>query len=407
MLGSVDIGPSISYSYSMIHARVIRLFTFSLLTLSLCLLGSRASAFHNAPEVRTGMLRASNLMLNLDADAAEEECQRLLALPQGEAAGRFCLAMVTLTRAEDMDDPTPEVNRFLPQVRTAISSAEALERSQPTDAEVKLLLGLAEGSKALVDGSQKNYLAAFQAIREAHRRFEEALQLDPNLVDAYYGIGLYNYSLGHLPALLRPLLSIALPTGDAAHGLQELGRVAEQGTYLKMTARVALFHLYAGTEQKYPEAVRLGQDLLSRYPGNVDLYFAAANAASELGRTAEALEIARRVARNMADGRPHFGPDLAARYNQLLGKIYMDHGEHATALAFFKRAIETPAPPRYHWVTAWAWTRSGMIYDLQGEREEAVRRYRKALAADSEGLAQDKARRYLEAPFRGRPQPSS
>ncbi len=357
--------------------------------------------------MRAGMLKAGDLMLNLDANGAEEECQRLLALPGGEAAGRFCQAMVTLTRAEDMDDPTPELNRFLTQVGTAIAAAEALERSQPNDAEVMLLLGLAEGSKALVDGGQKNYLAALQAIREAHRRFEEALKLDPNLVDAYYGLGIYNYALGRLPALVRPLVSIALPAGDAAHGLQELERVAEQGTYLKMTARVALLHLYAGTEQKYAEALRLGQDLLARYPGNVDLYFAAANAASELGRTTEALEIARRVARNMAEGRPHFGPDLAARYNQLLGKVYMDNGEHATALAFFKRAIEAPAPSRYRWVTAWAWTRSGMIYDLQGDREEAVRRYRKALAADSEGPARDAARRYLDAPYRGRPRPAS
>ena len=353
------------------------------------------------------MLKATDLMLNLDADAAEEECRGLLALPRGEAPGRFCLAMVTLTRAEDKDDPAPELDRFLTQVGAAISAAEALERSQPTDAEVKLLLGLAQGSKALVDGGRKNYLAAFQAIRESHRRFEEALQLDPNLVDAYYGLGVYNYALGRLPALLRPLVSIALPTGDASHGLEEMEQVAGQGTYLKMTARVALLHLYAGMEQKYAEAVRLGRDLLSRYPGNVDLYFAAANAASELGRAAEALEIARRVARNMTEGRPHFGPDLAARYNQLLGKIYMDRGENATALTFFKRAIETPTLPRYRWVTAWAWTRSGMIYDLQGEREEAVRRYRKALAVKGEGVAGDVARRYLEEPYRGRPQPSS
>jgi len=391
----------------MLRSRVLQILAVPLLALLLSLVTSRVSAFHDAPAIRAGMLKAGDLMLNLDADGAEEECQRLLALPRGEAAGRFCQAMVTLTRAEDMDDPTPKLNRFLMQVGTAIAAAEALERSQPSDAEVKLLLGLAEGSKALVDGAQKNYLAALQAIREAHRRFEEALKLDPNLVDAYYGLGIYNYALGRLPALVRPLISIALPAGDAAHGLQELERVAEQGTYLKMTARVALLHLYAGTEQKYAEALRMGQDLLARYPGNVDLYFAAANAASELGRTAEALEIARRVARNMAEARPHFGPDLAARYNQLLGKIYMDNGEHAAALAFFNRAIAAPAPPRYHWVTAWAWTRSGMIYDLQGDREEAVRRYRKALAADSEGPARDAARRYLDAPYRGRPQPGS
>ncbi len=374
---------------------------------SLALVASPSPAFPIAPEVRAGMLRVTDLLLNREVVPADAECRRLLKLSEGEAAGKFCLGLVTLTRAEDKDDPSPELDRFLTQAGEAVAAAEALERSQPTDAEVKLLLGLAHGNKALVDGGRKNYLAALTSLREAHRRFEEALKLDPNLADAYYGIGLYNYALGRLPALLKPLVTIVLPSGDAGHGLQDLERVAEHGTYLKMTARVALLHLYATSEEKYAEALRLGWDLISRYPGNPDLYFATAHAASELGRGTDALEIARRVARQMTRGLPYFGPELSGRYNQLLGKIYMDQGEHATALTFFQRAIDAPTPPRYRWVTAWAWTRSGMIYDLQGDRPEAVRRYRKALAVETEALAQEVARRHLEAPYRGRPRTAS
>jgi tetratricopeptide (TPR) repeat protein len=90
-----------------------------------------------------------------------------------------------------------------------------------------------------------------------------------------------------------------------------------------------------------------------------------------------------------------------------MGKIYMDQGEHASALAFFQRAIQGPTPTRYRWVTAWAWTRSGMIHDLQGNREEAIRRYRQALAVETEGLAKELARRYLDEPYRGRTRPAS
>jgi tetratricopeptide (TPR) repeat protein len=373
----------------------------------LALIASPSPVFPIAPAVRAGMLRATDLLLNRDVEAAEAECHGLLKLPEGQAAGRFCLGLVTLTRAEDKDDPTPDLDRFLTQAAESIAAAGALERSHPADAEIKLLLGLAHGNKAVVDGGRKNYLAALTSLREAHRLFEEALRLDPKLADAYYGIGLYNYALGRLPVLLKPLVSIVLPPGDSSHGLQDLERVAEQGTYLKMTARVALLHLYASREGKYAEALRLGRDLISRYPGNADLYFVTAHAASELGRGAEALEIARRVARNMGERRPRFGPELAGRHAQLMGKIYMDQGEHATALTFFQRALETPTPPRYLWVTAWAWTRSGMIYDLQGDREEAVRRYHKALAVPTEALAQDVARRYLETPYRGRPRSAS
>jgi hypothetical protein len=43
-----------------------------------------------------------------------------------------------------------------------------------------------------------------------------------------------------------------------------------------------------------------------------------------------------------------------------------------------------------------------MIYDLQGDRQEAIRRYQAALAVETDGLAKDLARQYLETPYRGR-----
>jgi tetratricopeptide (TPR) repeat protein len=94
--------------------------------------------------------------------------------------------------------------------------------------------------------------------------------------------------------------------------------------------------------------------------------------------------------------------ELAARYHQLMGKIYMDRGDYSTALIFFQRALQIPTPSRLRWITAWAWTRSGMIYDLQGDRQEAVRRYQAALTVETDGLAKDLARQYLESPYRGR-----
>jgi len=360
-----------------------------------------AAAFHAAPAVRAGMLRATDLLLNLETDAAATECRQLVSAPQGEALGRFCLSLVTLTRAEDQDEPTKDLDRFLEQANEALAAAEAQESAAPSDAEIKLLLGMIHGSKAIVDGSRKNYFTALQGVREAHRYFQHAQQLDPALVDASYGLGLYHVAMGRLPAIVKPFVSIVLPAGNPELGLRELERVAEQGAYLKATAQVALLQLYAGSEHKYAEALRLGQDLLHRYPGNPELYFATAHAASELGRFEDALDIGRRVGRQVQEGRSRFA-DLAARYNQLMGKIYMDRGDYAAALVFFQRALQAPTPPRYRWITAWAWTRSGMIYDAQGDRQEAVRRYQAALDVETDGLAKDLARQYLESPYRGR-----
>jgi hypothetical protein len=90
------------------------------------------------------------------------ECRRLLSMPQGEALGHFCLGLVTLTCAEDQDEPAKDLDRFLEQASEALAAAEAQERAAPSDAEVKLLLGLIHGSKAIVDGGRKNYLTALQ-----------------------------------------------------------------------------------------------------------------------------------------------------------------------------------------------------------------------------------------------------
>ena len=360
-----------------------------------------AAAFHAAPAARARMIRATDLLLNLETDAAATECRQLVSAPQGEALGRFCLSLVTLTRAEDQDEPTKDLDRFLEQANEALAAAEAQESAAPSDAEIKLLLGMIHGSKAIVDGSRKNYFTALQGVREAHRYFQHAQQLDPALVDASYGLGLYHVAMGRLPAIVKPFVSIVLPAGNPELGLRELERVAEQGAYLKATAQVALLQLYAGSEHKYAEALRLGQDLLRRYPGNPELYFATAHAASELGRFEDALDIGRRVGQQVQEGRSRFA-DLAARYNQLMGKIYMDRGDYAAALVFFQRALQAPTPTRYRWITAWAWTRSGMIYDAQGDRQEAVRRYQAALDVETDGLAKDLARQYLESPYRGR-----
>lgn len=376
---------------------VVRILATALL---LGLVPSPAGAFHDSPGVRAGMLRATDLILNLDLELARAECHKLLALPKGEAAGRFCLALVAVAWSEEKDDPAPELARFRRELPGAVAAAEALAAAEPGDADVRLLLGLVHGTRAIVEGESHRYLEAVRAVRQAHHEFGEALRLDPGMVDAYYGLGLYAYSVARLPALVRPLVAAVLPPGDAERGLRDLRRVAEQGHFLRMTAKMALLRLYAGPERRYAEAVELGRELLRRYPGNPEVYFATAHAASESGRFSEAMDIARAVSRQIAAGHPRFPAELSPRYYQLVGKLYMDHGEPSMAVSFFDRALESATPPRYRWVTAWAWVRSGMAHDLLGEREEAVRRYRQTLAVQADGLAAELARRYLDTPYR-------
>jgi tetratricopeptide (TPR) repeat protein len=190
-----------------------------------------------------------------------------------------------------------------------------------------------------------------------------------------------------------------LPPGDRERGLRELARAAERGVATRMLAKLALLQTYTGLEKDYDRAVPLADELLRRFPGNPELYFQTALVYSELGRFNDALEVGRRIRANLEQKRHHFKREMLPRYLQLMGKVYMDHGDYPTALNFFRKTIEQPTT-RYAWVTAWAWTRTGMIHDLLGERSEAQKSYRMALAVETDGIAKDAAKQYLNEAYR-------
>ena len=368
-------------------------------------LGAGAPALAVSPEVSSGVRRGIDRLLNVEPDQAEAEARAIQQMAGGEAAGAFLAAFAPVARLGETEETGAQLDQFLEALKPIVALVEALEAERPRDAEVKLLAGTVWGAKAMADGARHNVLAAYRGIKEAHRAFSEALALQPGLYDAHYGLGLYEISVAQLPRLLRGAVAWVLPPGDLERGLDRLRMAAERGTLLRPLAQMALFTVLVNGQQRYAEAAALGQALLDRYPNNPALYFPLALSYSETGQHGEALKVARQLWARLEAGAPPFRREMLPRYHQLMGKLYMDMGEHATALRFFQRAIDH-GNTAYAWVTAWAWTRSGMIHDLAGDRAEAVRRYRKALEVEAESLAKEVAEEYLATPYtRNGPRP--
>lgn len=347
------------------------------------------------------ILDGIDALLNGEPDKAEATFK---ALEQRDATGAIIpllMGYVQLARAEEKEDPDEDLDAYTEQMASTIKRAEAALDKSPRDPDLLLLTGMAWGSKALADGVRKHYIAAYRGLKRCYQLLEEALEVDPEQYDAYYSLGLYHYAFSRLPSVYRTLASILLPSGDRERGLNELHLAAEKGIFTKMLAKLALLRIYTSPEDGYERALPLAQELLARYPGNPELYFHLALIHSELGRFQEALEVAERIAKNIGRGENNFTGVMLPRYYQLMGKLYMDHGDYPTALAFFKKTIES-GNKRYAWAVAWAWTRTGMIYDLLGKRAEATEHYKAALKVDGESLAKEYAERYLDEPYQGR-----
>lgn len=338
-------------------------------------------------------------LLNLDYDLAEQAFAHLSGVDGTGLLAPFYQAFATLMRLPDREPTRQEMDAFLAAMRTLIAKAEARLRQAPEEPDLLLFLGMAWGSKAMIDGIWGNYFSAYEAIKRTKSYFDACLLHQPTRYDAYYGLGLYDYTLSRVAWYYRPFVYLALPPGDRERGLRELTIASERGAATRMLAKLALLQTYTGIEKDFEKALPLADELLRRFPSNPELYFQAALVYSELGRFPEALEVGRRIRANLELGRYHFTREMLPRYFQMMGKIYMDRGDYPTALSFFRKTIEQPTL-RYAWVTAWAWTRTGMIHDLLGERAGAQQSYRMALAVETDGIAKKLARYYLNEPYR-------
>jgi len=112
-------------------------------------------------------------------------------------------------------------------------------------------------------------LSAAREGKTIKSALERALQLDPTLEDAHFGIGLYHYYADVVPAgfkLIRWLL--LLPGGDRRLGLKEMLEARQQGVLLRGEIDFQLHYLYLWYEHRPDRALELLRGLDKAYQSN-------------------------------------------------------------------------------------------------------------------------------------------
>jgi tetratricopeptide (TPR) repeat protein len=159
--------------------------------------------------------------------------------------------------------------RFLREVEEAIAEAGAWTRREPARAEAWFYLGAALGVRGQWRVLREERVAAARDGKRIKTALERALQLDPLMHDAAFGIGVYRYYAAIAPAYLRWLRwLLLLPGGNRAEGLAQMERASRLGQLVRAEADYQLHVVYLWYEQRYPEALTLVRSLQSRYPRN-------------------------------------------------------------------------------------------------------------------------------------------
>jgi len=160
-------------------------------------------------------------------------------------------------------------DEFSASAERAIRAAEAWTIRAPDDAEAWFYLGGAYAARVQWFVLRDEKLAAARDGKRIKEVLERSVALDPNLDDAYFGIGMYRYYADVAPTAARILrFLLLLPGGDREEGLAQMQRARSQGRLLQGEADYQLHILYLWYERQTGRALELLRELRDQYPGN-------------------------------------------------------------------------------------------------------------------------------------------
>jgi hypothetical protein len=184
----------------------------------------------------------------------------------------------------------PDDDAYLALAEKAVQLAH-MQLAKSDTAEMHLYAGIGLALQARLYGLRDERRATARTAVSARAEFIHALQLDPQLADASFGLGLYNYYVDTLSPMVKFLrFFMGIPGGNKKEGIQQLETAMNHGVLMSVEARFYLAKNLRTYEQQYESAANIIEPLVTRYPQNPIFLLLLGNLNVELGRNAKAAE---------------------------------------------------------------------------------------------------------------------
>jgi len=163
--------------------------------------------------------------------------------------------------------------------------------AQSDTAEMELYAGLGYALRARLVGMRYERMPAVRAGVAARTHLMRCIELDPEMSDAYLGLGLYNYFVDTLSTMVKVLrFFMGIPGGDKRVGLRQLEIASTKGELTRMEARYNMARDLRNYDRDYARAEQAAAPLVTEYPGNGIFLLLVGDIQQKLGHADEAAE---------------------------------------------------------------------------------------------------------------------
>ncbi|MBI4655931.1 MAG: tetratricopeptide repeat protein [Elusimicrobia bacterium] len=381
-------------------------------------LGEQAYAKSNcSPEGIPNQLRAL-AMQGMDAiyavhlDEAEKQFKQLSAEYPLHPFGHFGEAMTKWARFEyEHEESNPQLDKeYLELTDKAIKVGWDWVDDHPCDAHAYMALGGMYGLRARLALMQHKWIRAYIDGRKAIKNMRHSLEIDPELYDAYLGLGMYEYYAGTLPGVIR-ILAKLLVSGNAKKGIDYLMICKEKGFFNATAAELLLIEFFTQPGSPYanpPLAVKWSKELRRKFSYHPMLHFVEIVSLFEDKQYQETIKQAFEYLKYVKEKKPLYKEVYVPRALLAIATSHLAQGELEKSLEYFMKGTETMKENEHpnRWAV-WAYVRAGNVMDLTGQREKAVEHYKKALSYKDEWGFTDYIEEYLSRPYTAKELPGA
>lgn len=328
-----------------------------------------------------GLARTYDFILEARFDQAEAELRRACGPAPPEAcdvltATAIWWRILLDPNSRELDD------EFSTAVERAIDNTEAWTDRAPEDAEAWFYKGAAYAARVQWRVLRDEKLSAARDGKSIKVALERAIELDPTLEDAYFGVGMYKYYADVAPAAAKFLrFLLLLPGGDRREGLDQMLRARTRGKLLQGEADYQLHVIYLWYEGQTARALQLLESLHERYPAN-PLFLAQIAEIQDVYQHDITASLTTWQTLLSAARDQRVNAPVLSEVQARMGIAKQLEALHQTddAIEMLQAVITLHSPAPYGSLPL-AYLKLGEAYDRMGARASALDAYRAALAS--------------------------